>query len=233
MLSIVTVNWNSYEYLNLLLESIERFTYYNYEIVVVDNSDKDLQQPIKAKNTHQLPQTSNIGHGAGLNLGVNFALNEFPQNPFVVLLDCDTHFVLHEWDRYLTSLCDQYDVIGGKGSIPKPIRPAFLMLHAEIAAQDWTATPGYKGHRITPEGYDVAISAYHKLVAEGKRMKLLEPIKNQYGTLNGELYCVHNEPFIYHHWSGTWSHIRQADFPNDDLEADKRLMFSKIPWRMI
>lgn len=210
-LSIVTVNWKAPDFLQLLIESAERFTSIPYEFICIDNSEV------------------NRGHGEGLNLGSQQATGDF-----IMFVDVDCHFLKRGWEQPFLKALKEYDVVAGKGVPAKPIRPACMCLKAEIAKKyDWASTPGYQGHRITPDGYDVAIKAYYEMVKDGVKIKLIEPMPNRYGTLNGEEWGF-DSPLLYHNWHGCSLNLpcRQADFPGIDLNADKELLFSKIPWRL-
>lgn len=169
----------------------------------------------------------NVGHGEGLNRGVKLAKFDF-----VMFLDVDAHILCRNWEEPFLRMMEQFDVIGGRGVPAKPIRPACMFMKKEFSGYDWRPSDGYKGHRITPEGTDVAIRAFHKMQADGVRIGFLESTKNHYGTINGENYTIDNKPIVYHHWSGTWLQKRQEDFPNNNLFEDKKVLFQNIPWRM-
>lgn len=229
MISIIVANWNSYDWLDLLLESLDIFTKSSYKVIVVDNSINYKQ--IDHINVFQIINKTNIGHGQALNLGSQSHENT---NPFTMFLDVDCHVLSHGWEFELIGMMDEFDVIGGKGVPQKPIRPACMFMKTEIAQKyDWCDSPGYKGHRVTPEGTDVAIRAYHQMVSDGVPIHFLDAQKNRYGTLNGEEFVLDNKPLFYHHWHGSHLHERQTDFPNDNLFEDKRLLFSQIPWRIL
>ncbi len=225
MLSLITVNWNSHDFLNLLMESIEMFTEVPYELIVIDNSDNEIK--IEREHVKQFYMGQNIGHGAGLNLG----LQKATQN-YIMFLDCDTHFLKRYWEEpFLVSGCD---VVVAKGVPAKPIRPACLFMKRTMALRyDWRASEGYRGHRITPEGTDVAIAAYHQMVSDTLSIKFLNSFPSRYETATGEEWGF-EEPLIYHHWHGASIHLpcRQADFPDLDLTDEKAKLFSRILWRI-
>lgn len=206
------------------------YSHLPYELIVIDNSiDK---HEVNRKHVHWFPTSKNIGHGHGLNLGVLKAQELFPQFPFLMFLDVDTHFLRHQWETPFIARMKHFDLIGGRGVPAKPIRPACMFMQRKLQHYDWRDTKDYKGHRVTPTGYDVAILAYHRIVADGHRVGFLEGQKNHYGTINGEEWCIDNVPLVYHHWSGTWLENRQNDFPNDDLLQDKKKLFDRIAWRL-
>jgi len=87
---IIIVTWNKQEYLQRLLNSIQRISYPNYSVLVVDNASTDNTAEV-IKNFDfvihkQLPE--NLGGAGGFNAGLKFALEE--DYPYVWLLDDDT-----------------------------------------------------------------------------------------------------------------------------------------------
>lgn len=230
MISIIVVNWNAYDFLHLLLESLGRFSEMQNEVIVVDNSEE--RRSVNAPHVHQFFMPTNIGHGRGLNHGVAKAIELFPRNPFIMFLDVDCHFLKHRWEAAFLSKMKDFAVVGGKGPPSKPIRPACMFMHQQAAKQDWADSQGYKGNRKTPGGYDVAIKAYYKMLSENTPIGFLEAKPNRYGTLNGEEWCIDDTPYVYHHWHGSHLKQRQEDFPDHNLEEDKAKLFQSIPWRL-
>lgn len=230
MINIVTVNWNAYDFVGLLIESLHFFSEVPYELIVIDNSDQ--RNRLEYPHVHQFFMPTNIGHGMGLNHGVEKALQLFPENPFLMFLDCDCHILKHRWEAAFISKMKDYDLIGGKGVASKPIRPACMFMRRELGRHDWAETPGFRGNRVTPGGYDVAIKAYYKIMADDYRIGFLTAQKNRYGTLNGEEWCIDGVPYVYHHWHGSHLKERQEDFPDHDLIADRDKLLSSIPWHL-
>ena len=79
MISIVTVNWNSYDWLNLMIESLQWYSQIEWELIVVDNSIE--KKIIDAPNVKQYKMPENRGHGGGLNYGaknVQFDTEHYP-----------------------------------------------------------------------------------------------------------------------------------------------------------
>lgn len=222
MISIVTVNWNAYDYAKLLISSVKRFSQ-ECEIIVIDNSE------VKFKlDATVYPQDYNIGHGEGLNLGISKANGEY-----VLILDIDCHIMTSGWEELFLRALRNFDLVAGKGSPAKPIRPACMFGKKQFLEKfDMRATEGYKGHRVTPEGKDVAIRAYLEMLRRGHKVNLLEPLpreQRRYNTLNGEEFAIEKIGVIHHAWHGSHLKFRQVDF-QEDLEEDKRKFFSMIEW---
>ena len=170
--------------------------------------------------------SENIGHGEGLNRGVKLAKFDF-----VMFLDVDAHILCHNWEEPFLRMMEQFDVIGGRGVPAKPIRPACMFLKKEFSGYDWRPSDGYKGHRITPEGTDVAIRAFYQMQADGVRIGFLEGIQSRYDTHTGEEWCIESKPLVYHHWHGSHLAERQVDF-TIDLHSEKKKLFDSIAWRV-
>lgn len=230
MISIIVVNYNAYDFLGLLLESLEIYSSLPHETIVVDNSldPRHINRP----HVHQFIMERNTGHGYGLNYGILQNARMFPDHEYTMFLDVDCHFLRNSWELPFLKKMETYDLIGGRGVPAKPIRPACMFFKKKLQHYNWQDTAGYQGHRITPEGYDVAILAYHQICADGFRVGLLEGQRNRYGTLNGEEWCIDGIPLVYHHWHGSHLKERSVDFPGKDLFADRDKLFSQIPWRM-
>jgi glycosyltransferase involved in cell wall biosynthesis len=230
MITGIVVNFNSYDFLGLLIESFYLFCQNSYELIVIDNSE----QRVRLDHPHvtQFFMPRNIGHGKGLNLGVTKALELFPKHPYLMFLDSDCHLLSPRWEAAFIEQMRTYDIIGGKGPPSKPIRPACIFMKKEMGRYDWAESEGHKGNRVTPGGYDVAIKAYYKIMADNRKIGFLQAKENRYGTLNGEEWCINGEPFVYHHWHGSTLKERATDFPDNDLMEDKAKLFSKIPWHL-
>lgn len=229
LITILSVNWNAYDFAQLLLESIGIFSLCSHEVIIVDNSSS--YKPLTYPKLNHIQLHENVGHGEGLNLGFIQV-----QTPYTMIVDIDCHFLRRGWEIELLETAKDFPIIAGKGVPQKPIRPACMFLDTQLAKKyDWRPTPGYQGCRITPDGFDVAIKAYHQMVKEGVPMSLLSSTKNNYGTLNGEDWLLNEKPFLYHHWHGSSLELetRKKDFPGIDLIKDKERLFSQIPWRQL
>ena len=229
MISVVTATWNSYDWLNLLVESLAWYSSIKVHIIVVDNSDKP--ETFRRPNVEVQVVGHNAGHGVSLNIGAARALRVF-DDPYLMFLDVDCHILAHNWHDPFLKLMEKYDFVAGRGVPIKPIRAACIFMKRELGGHDWRASEGYEGHEVTPWGTDVAIAAYQEIQAKHPT-HLIDSIPNRYGTLNGEEWCIDGKPLIYHHWHGTTLPVRTADYPGADLQADKEKLFASIPGKTL
>ena len=226
-ISVIFVNWNGYDWQNLLIKSVDKYSYSPHEILIFNNNP---DAAVRLKNPRYRELSSfgnNMGHGFGLNVGVHEANSQF-----VLFLDVDCHLLTEGWEKMFMFKARHFhrdaDVIAAPGPPEKPLRPACMFMRREIAREyDYMPSPGYKGHRITPNGYDVAIKAYHKMVADGLKIEWMESFPNRYGTATGEEWGLDGKPICYHHWHGSTINEpdRIKDFPTVDLEAEKDKLF--------
>lgn len=110
--TVVTVNWNSWAHLEVLIDVVQRRSPSSTRILVVDNGSKDGSRARLAERddvtTLKLPL--NLGHEVAMDLGVLLAGTEF-----VVALDVDA-FPLHDdWlERLLAPLSEGAQVAGAR-----------------------------------------------------------------------------------------------------------------------
>ena len=172
--SIVVVNYNSYDFLRVLIESCNKFSYNNLEIIVIDNSLK--WETLEYSNVSHFFQNQNIGHGSGINLGIQKATSDV-----VLVLDVDCHFLCKNFDLILLEEINNFDIIAVPGSIEKPIRAACILAKRDAVIDcDFRSTPNYQGCRKTPEGYDTAILAYYNMLKQNKKFNWFEIKRNRY-----------------------------------------------------
>lgn len=109
---MVTVNWNSWPYLEVLIDVVRRRSPANVRIIAVDNGSEDesRQRIGERPEVDGLLLPANVGHELAMDLGVLLAETEF-----VVALDVDA-FPLHDdWlERLLSPLSEGAQVSGAR-----------------------------------------------------------------------------------------------------------------------
>lgn len=89
--TILILNWNGCQKTIKCLKSLQKITYHNYQIVVVDNGSIDNSvEKIKDKFPHiaLIQNKKNLGFAAGNNVGIKYALKSGAD--YVFLLNNDT-----------------------------------------------------------------------------------------------------------------------------------------------
>ena len=110
--TVVTVNWNSWEHLEVLIELVRRRSPQSTRILVVDNGSEDGSR----ERLRRLPGVSslrlpvNLGHELALDLGVLLCRTEF-----AVALDVDAFPLRDDWlERLLAPLGEGAQISGAR-----------------------------------------------------------------------------------------------------------------------
>lgn len=110
--TVVTVNWNSWPHLQVLIDVVRRRSPANTRIIAVDNGSDDGSR----RRISQRPEVkglllpANVGHELAMDLGVLMAETEF-----VVALDVDAFPLRDDWlERLLTPLSEGAQVSGAR-----------------------------------------------------------------------------------------------------------------------
>lgn len=110
-LTIVTVSFNSLDYLQAQVGAVRRFTKRPFEYLVVDNNSTDgTKDWLRSQaDIRSVLLPTNIMHGPALDLAVCMA-----RTNFVVTLDVDAFPITPGWEEvFIGPLNDGYSVVGG------------------------------------------------------------------------------------------------------------------------
>lgn len=91
---IVVLNWNNYDDTKECIESLEKITYPNYEIIIIDNSSKDgsTQKIQKEHPKHiYIYNKENLGFTGGTNIGMKYAFERGADYIFFINNDMIVH----------------------------------------------------------------------------------------------------------------------------------------------
>jgi glycosyltransferase involved in cell wall biosynthesis len=123
--TVVTVNWNSWDHLAVLIEVVRRRSPSGTRILVVDNGSRDGSRPRLAadRSVDSILLPANLGHDLALDLGVLACCTEF-----AVTLDVDA-FPLHDrWLQVLLAPLDRGAQISGARLNRQYVHPCCLAL---------------------------------------------------------------------------------------------------------
>jgi glycosyltransferase involved in cell wall biosynthesis len=125
--TVVTVNWNSWEHLDVLIDVVRRRSPPGTEILVIDNgssSARSRRPAIRGVQTVLLP--ANLGHDLALDIGVLLCETEY-----VVTLDVDA-FPLHErWLEELLGALDEGAQVAGARLNREYVHPCCWAMRTE------------------------------------------------------------------------------------------------------
>lgn len=109
---IITLNWNGYTDTVECLNSLQKITYLNYKIIVVDNGSVNedyLRLRNYFPNIELVRSESNLGFSGGNNLGIKYALKQNPD--YILLLNNDTT-VNPDFIEKSIDIFDKYTKVG-------------------------------------------------------------------------------------------------------------------------
>lgn len=222
--SIVVVNHQSYRFLNLLLQSLDRFSNWNHIVIVFDNES---HLSIEFENVVQVRSKVNLGHGGGINECLQLVETEN-----TLIFDSDIHVIREGWDERVRAILEEHELLALQPNSSKPIRGGFGGGRtALLKGCDFRASVGYRGVRKTPQLYDTGMRAAQKLLAAGHKTAFLacRPDQN-IGTKTGEEILVDDTAIAYHHWHGSHLTYRQKDFPQNNLILEAEKVFRHYSW---
>ena len=164
MITVLTVNHNTLDFLTLLVRSVREFWVpVPTSIMVIDNYSTDgsrewleRQPDVEA---HLLD--CNTGHGPGLDYGLSRV-----NTRFVLVLDSDAHLLRFDWDVDLIKLYEadpRRRLIAAKGGVKKPVHPCFMFFEAQYFKSNQLSFLAREGHDVgrrlyydvTEAGFDV------------------------------------------------------------------------------
>ena len=109
--TVITVNWNTLDYLRTVLEAVERFSPAGTRVVVVDNGSTDGSREFLAQaGIPWVRLPINLGHGPAMDIATTRVRTEF-----FVTLDVDAFPVAADWLAVLRAHLDAgNEVVGGR-----------------------------------------------------------------------------------------------------------------------
>ena len=118
VLTIVTVSYNSYEFVEAMIHAIERFTSNSWCMIICDNGSESsdlnrLRKKVQLHNNISLIERrqsgrGSMGHGEALNI-----LIQDIKTKYGVILDADCIPLVNAWDEFLIKKLNKKIVVAG------------------------------------------------------------------------------------------------------------------------
>lgn len=210
--TVVTVNWNSWKHLEVLIDVVQRRSPASTQIIVVDNGSADESRARLAERpevkTVKLP--GNLGHELAMDTGVLLAETEF-----VVALDVDA-FPLHDnWLPELLAPLDEGAMVSGARLNRQYVHPCcWAMRKARFVERGHSFRSHY---RPREEGRDASGDVGEEIsAAEAPHLHFLEVTEQRgpgdVGTVFGDL--------VYHNFYATRFNASPDETLDEVVEAD-------------
>lgn len=225
MITILSVNYNAKKWIELLVKSAIRYTP-KCRIVIVDNVSKDGSEEWlrRQKNIYAVSPGKNIGHGPGLDLGLNYV-----HTRYCMVMDPDAHFQRHGWLEDMIEIYQsrpQIKLIAAGGRSVKPIHPCVSFFETEF----------FKEHGLKfaqTKNFDVGRKLYSDIYAlKGSVVRLFPGYENEekekfYAGAWGDEYYIHGKPTFYHNWyaSRMYGRDKVDSLGADEFEERQKAIF--------
>lgn len=224
MITIGAVNWHSEDWTRLLIDSVQKHTKEDYEILIFDNSN-NLSDIDGCRIIHS---ASNVGHGSGID-----SLIKEAKGDYFLALDIDAHILRDDWDSELIELYktdEKNRLIAAQGGVLKPFRPAVMFFDPKFFKEQ-----GYTFKAVPvpcEKGYfslDVGVTFGFRVLHDGYKVQFLPWCKTEYKDTWGEEYSLNGKRTFYHNWYGTRFHGQgEVDGrKREDMERLKKSLFKQ------
>lgn len=191
--TVIILNWNGYEDTASCLESLQKATYDNYQIMLLDNGsigdDADKLRSNYGDIVHLVRENENRGFAVGNNICVSYAMESLKQDYFL-LLNNDTE-VDHD---FLSQLIDTV-VMNGEIGIAGP-KVYYYSLQDRIQAAGVKLNLLSGGIQLIGRGQKDA--DHHDVVTwvpaiMGCCMLIRREVFEKIGMLDKDYFCYHEE----------------------------------------
>ena len=238
MISVIAVNRNNLEWLELLVKSVRKFTLQAYETIIVDNGSVDGSVAwLKAQDDiRSVFNPENRHHGPGLDQALTLAKGEF-----VMVLDGDAHLMAQDWDYLMLRAYrsgPNVRLVAAKGG-EDPAEPKCKPIHACFQFFERRFFIDHHLSFVAREGHDVGRKNYYDITALGYEVIRIPagydhyeadgpPVKF-YPGVYGDIYYLEGNPFLYHNWySGRmWNADIVDDYKRVDFDRHKAILFEQ------
>ena len=234
MISILTVSYNTRDFVKLLCRSVKRFTTWPYELIVVDCNSTDGTREWLAEQKgirlHALPE--NIKHGPGLDVALSLA-----QYQYCLVLDSDSHLQRQGWENDLVGLYhadDNTRLVAAKGTAD-PDSPSAKPIHACFMFFETRVFRDLGMSFIARDGHDVGRKIFYDLRdREFKTLRIDAGYEGPgavkfYPGCFGDEYYICGRPTIYHNWysSRMWHTEKVDNYTHADFDKNKARLFEQ------
>ncbi len=118
LITIITINYNTAEFIDLMLYAFKKLTLNSYKVLICDNgsNDEELLKLVKVVQKYEnveiifrvQSQAGSIGHAEALDL-----LIEKVDTKYTVIMDSDCTFLMKSWDKHvIDKISDVVKIVG-------------------------------------------------------------------------------------------------------------------------
>lgn len=209
LITILCVNYNTSDFIEIMLESFAKLTASPYKVIIADNGStkKHHKKLVEVAQLHDDLQlifrkqsiSGSVGHGEAMDLMLKLV-----DTPYFVTMDADAVFLTKNWDKKLLSrLNSKVKAIGTQapGQKPKDFPLMFAVLYETRAFNDAGAKfrPIITEDKILDTGWEIR-EKFHSLGYNGEVLKFVNTRDNCYGPykhIKAAQFYMEGDPNIF------------------------------------
>jgi glycosyltransferase involved in cell wall biosynthesis len=224
LVTIISVNYNTKEWIKLLVDKVSEFTKIPYELLIIDNgsSDGSVEYLESRGDVHLIRTGANIGHDPALDYGFSFI-----RTRCAIVIDSDAHPIHHDWINTLISPLNNNCLISGVHHHRNYAHPACLALEVKTYYKyKLTFRPNWpKDNDISKLGvtnWDAGEYLSMKILEAGKKINLIPLSKRNSNSIIGSEYGG----IVYHNFYAT----RLKTNEQKEFDGIKRENIEQYSW---
>lgn len=197
-ITIISCNYNTKRFAELLVKSIKTFSSNNYKIVIMDNSIK--QELYDNKEYEVIRPDKNMGHGPGLD----YLINNHVKTKFTLIMDIDTHILRDGWDKDLIDIMNKNDkiaLIAPERCAAKPIHPGMMFVRTNIFVENNIFFHAIKLQHPDMEGMALDVGQCAPILLSAKLKLQTFTLKRKvaiYKDTRGDTWELCGKPTFFH-----------------------------------
>lgn len=228
-ISIISCNYNSKQFAEILVKSIIKFSNEKYPIYIMDNSNE--QELFTCDDYKVIKLEKNVGHGAG----IDHLLNNYVDTEYTLVMDIDAHILRAGYDLEFLNIINNKPSIGliaPYRNIAKPIHPGVMFFKTE----DFKNKIPIKHFNLKVENdisFQLDVGQLAPILLSQKLGKDTYTLKWQrsiFDGVRGDTWLLNNKETFYHFGYGTRLYGRKeiGNIKKEDIDNMKELLFSQI-----
>jgi len=201
MITIISCNYHSKDFADILVRSIKKFSAKKYPVFIMDNSNE--QELFNNDDYIVIKSKKNMGHGAGLDYLISNCVN----TEFTLVMDIDAHILRRGYDLELLKIIESDSKIGLISpfrTASKPIHPAMMFFRTNDIKNRISMKPFNIMNDNIPIQMDVGQfipMSINQIYL--KKTILLKEGNPFYKDLFGSTWTLNGEKTFYHFGYGT------------------------------
>jgi hypothetical protein len=227
-ITIISCNYHSKEFAELLVKSIMVFSNNKHPIVIMDNSG--IQELFTCEEYIVVKMEKNMGHGGGLD----YLISNYVNTEFTLVFDIDAHILRSGYDLEFLKIMENEKIglIAPYRGAAKPIHPGVMFFRTEEIKNKIPIKP----FNVEIDNYmpiQMDVGQFVPMCLNQMFLKQTIVLKTEapvYKDVHGQTWMLNGKPTFYHFGYGTrlYGKIEHAGLKKSDIDNMQRILLSQI-----